>query len=598
MDSEARHPDTPRLRVVDLRIGSERRQLHFGGGFACVLARTDARSAAARWIATSIVGPPPAGSEGSETDAEEPVWRLQSPLLPLRAPAVLDRDLLQTLWRSDCERGLEGLAATRESLISEREGILAALERLQTQPPLTPAAATSGNISGTPMRSAAAEAELAVFKAAAQRFVRVQSLLATIDALVPVTPPAAIELADEWEAHLAIPPGAFPSGELEELEEAAVPAVPEAPFPQWTPPARTSKRATGAPASSASESDRANDAQRAEIERLHRIVVKAEARVFGRGLMPRARAVAKYNEARLREQAALAGAGVDTYAEFLLSFHSRPNDARDDSRDALRESIAAPSEAPEVAESDPQPAHDDEHAARAARTQELRDRARALLGHEPGDDVGPELRAHRAFPPARAECVAELDALLREEGLADVDDVVGRARVLIATPPSVHIPQPPTWAMRVTRSDVALGEIERLELELAAKDEQVEQLDVETSRLVVNRDSDLLRLGPDDFVRVVDAMIDAYRTGEVLEGHLPLVLDGVLDGLAADARDAAALALARVDDVQVIVVTDEDTVTKRVAAAGGTIVRWPGPAEKRRGASSGRRSPRASDTHS
>jgi len=72
----------------------------------------------------------------------------------------------------------------------------------------------------------------------------------------------------------------------------------------------------------------------------------------------------------------------------------------------------------------------------------------------------------------------------------------------------------------------------------------------------------------------------------------------VLDGLAADARDAAVLALARVDDMQVIVVTDDNTVTKRVAAAGGTIVRWPAPEGQRRGVSSGRRSPRASDTHS
>src|SRR5437867_4029384 len=55
MDSEARHPDAlERLRVFDLGIGSERR-LHLGGGFACVLAGTRERSAAARWIATTIV---------------------------------------------------------------------------------------------------------------------------------------------------------------------------------------------------------------------------------------------------------------------------------------------------------------------------------------------------------------------------------------------------------------------------------------------------------------------------------------------------------------------------------------------------------------
>ena len=78
-------------------------------------------------------------------------------------------------------------------------------------------------------------------------------------------------------------------------------------------------------------------------------------------------------------------------------------------------------------------------------------------------------------------------------------------------------------------------------------------------------------------------MLDAYRAGEVLEGHLPLVLDGVIDGLAADVRDAAVLALASVDDAQVIVVTDDDTVTQRVGAAGGTIVRWPTPEGQRRG---------------
>ena len=142
MDSEAaRHPDTPgRLRVVDLRIGGERRQLHFGGGFACVVTDTSARSAAARWIAKTIVEPAREGLEGSATD--EPVWRLQAPLLPLRVPAVLDRDLLQTLWRADCERRIEELTATRESVRSERKGIEAALERLRIQPPLTPAAQT------------------------------------------------------------------------------------------------------------------------------------------------------------------------------------------------------------------------------------------------------------------------------------------------------------------------------------------------------------------------------------------------------------------------------------------------------------------------
>ena len=198
MDSEARHPDTHgRLRVVDLRIGSERRQLHFGGGFACVIAAPDARSAAARWIASTIVGPPSTGSGSNrptESADEEPSWRLQAPLLPLRVPAVVDRDLLQTLWRSDCGRRLEELATSRESLRSERVRLGAALDRLRIQPPLTARA------SGPAQLPEQAESEIAAFRDSARRFVRVQSLLATINSLRPGPSREALELADAWDA--------------------------------------------------------------------------------------------------------------------------------------------------------------------------------------------------------------------------------------------------------------------------------------------------------------------------------------------------------------------------------------------------------------
>ncbi len=212
-----------------------------------------------------------------------------------------------------------------------------------------------------------------------------------------------------------------------------------------------------------------------------------------------------------------------------------------------------------------------------------------ILGREPGEDVSAELRAEATDPPARVERVAELDEVLREEGITDIDDVVARARVFVATPPSVHIPQPPTWAMRVgvselpagAAAEVRLDEFQELEHQLVAKDESLGDLDAEIAHIVATRDLDLLRLGPDDFVRVIAAMFEAYRAGEVLEGHLPLVLDGVLDGLAADSREAAVVALAEVDDIQVIVVTDEETVSRRVGAAGGTIVEWPAPVSER-----------------
>ena len=577
MDSEARHPDIPgRLRVVDLRIGSERRQLHFGGGFACVLVAGDAR-AAARWIATTIVGPPPAVSDGLPVGADqEPVWRLQSPLLPLRAPAVLDRELLQTIWRSDCARRFEVIATSREAIQLERRRIHGALERARIQPPLSAAAAA------TRARSGEADEDLANFKASARRFVRVQSLLGEIDSVVPGVSPEALELADLWDAHLASPPlpapgqipaaGQIPSDARRSIEYLPIEAVSQAvtAAPAQPPPPPPSPRAAhaGVPAT-----DPAEDARRAEVERLHRDAVNAEAKLFRRGLVPRSRSVARYNDARLREQAALAGAGVDSYSEFLLGYHTHQQPD---------EETPAEPEASASSRSDP--------AAQALRTRELREQARVMLGREPSEDVSGDLRSERTDPPARGERVAKLEEVLREEGITDIDDVVARARVFIATPPSVHIPQPPTWAMLTGVSELQAGgvsaiplhEIEGLERQLLAKDESLRDLESEIAHVVATRDLDLLRLGPDDFVRVIEAMFDAYRAGEVLEGHLPLVLDGVLDGLAGDSRDAGVVALAEVDDIQVIVVTDDLTVSRRVGAAGGTIVEWPSPESERR----------------
>jgi hypothetical protein len=584
MDSEARHPDTPgRLRIVDLRIGSERQQLHFGGGFACVLAGTDARSAAARWIATTIVGPPPATFDDRIDPGEEPVWRLQAPLLPLRAPAVIDRALLQTIWRSDCARRLELIDASREAIQLDRSRISGALERVRVQPPLSAAAAASRP------RPGEADEELAAFKAAARRFVIVQSLLAEIDAFVPQVTAEALELADEWDEHLAsldaVPAAPDPEtqpDEAKEPDEAGEPGSRARPPIEYLP-----ERAPSEPAGPVDE------ARGAELEQLHRAAVKAEARLFRRGFLPRKRAIARFNDARLREQAALAGAGVDTYGEFLHAQHAAERHAEPAGTEAASSPVAAPvadpaATQPAAATENPTaPPAGDETAERAARTQELRARARAILGHEPGSDVSVELRSEPTEPAGRAERVEALAEVLREEGFpaagtAAEGDVIERARAFIATPPSVHIPQPPTWAMRVSKTEVPLSELEGLEHQLNAKDEMIGGLDVESARITSTRDLELLRLGPEDLERVVSAMFDAYRAGEVLEGHLPLVLDGVVDGLAADAREAAVHALAAVDDIQVIVVTDEEIVTRLVREAGGAIVHWPATESRRR----------------
>ena len=220
------------------------------------------------------------------------MWRLQSPLLPLRAPAVLDRDLLQTLWRSDCERRLEMLAAARESALSEREGISAEVERLRTQPPLTPAAATSGNVSGTPVRSAEAESELAAFKAAAQRFVRVQSLLATVDALDTRARAGGTRAGRRVGSAPRDPARGVPDRRSPQLRR---PACRRPRRPAGAQRQTRGRRDSAAPTrgSMAASSTPRRGAARRSSNGCIAAAVKAEARMFRRGLIPRKCVVAK-----------------------------------------------------------------------------------------------------------------------------------------------------------------------------------------------------------------------------------------------------------------------------------------------------------------
>jgi len=61
----------------------------------------------------------------------------------------------------------------------------------------------------------------------------------------------------------------------------------------------------------------------------------------------------------------------------------------------------------------------------------------------------------------------------------------------------------------------------------------------------------------------------------LLDGRLPLVVDGAIDEIARDAREAAVRLLSRADDIQVIVVSDDAEVLQCLANAGSTLVRWP-----------------------
>jgi hypothetical protein len=527
---ESQHPETPgRLRVDDLGIDSERR-LHLGGGFACVLTFSHGRSDAARWIAKTIVEPRP-GDSGREIDGE---------------PSVLDSDRLHAFWVAVCARRREALAAAHESHRSEQQRIYAELERLRAPHALPWSAEARRD----------PEADLDAFKSASQTYMRVQSLLATIDALQPEPSPEALEIADAWDENVALlqqpeEPGAADTIDVEAAQESV-----------------RADEGAEAPPSGLVGKDVA-----AELEQLHTAVVEAQLRIFGvqRG---RRRLVARFNKAVAAERAALAEAGVSSYSAFLARLEERESPSEDRVRLAPDEETATAIDELHAATRARQVARHEELNASA---QALLARARAFLGREPGDDLAGDLRAQRIEAPARADRIRELEEVLRAAGVEVVGDVMGHVRVFMASPPSVHIPQPPTWPMLVARPVVPLAEVEALEQQRVAQQELLDELEADIMRLDATRDDDLAQLAPDDFVRVIDAMFDAYRAGDVLEGRLPLVLDGVLDGLAADVRDPAVVALADADDVQVIVVTDDPEVTNCVSEAGGTIVRWPEP---------------------
>src|SRR5437016_3209469 len=94
-------PDrTTRLRLVELR--TQGGTLRLGGGLAVVLADSNARSAAARWIASTVVGPRPPDADATIEIAGRFVsaHRLPSPLLPPSSPAVLGRGVLTAHWRA------------------------------------------------------------------------------------------------------------------------------------------------------------------------------------------------------------------------------------------------------------------------------------------------------------------------------------------------------------------------------------------------------------------------------------------------------------------------------------------------------------------
>jgi hypothetical protein len=121
-------------------------------------------------------------------------------------------------------------------------------------------------------------------------------------------------------------------------------------------------------------------------------------------------------------------------------------------------------------------------------------------------------------------------------------------------------------------------EVADLEEQKWALDRKLARLEAQLARVDEANASPVVRLSAADFIHTLESVLDAYLHGVLLAGRLPLVLDGVLDGLSAETREAAVEVFARAEAVQTVVVTHDPEVMQSLARAGGTLARWPEPA--------------------
>ena len=121
----------------------------------------------------------------------------------------------------------------------------------------------------------------------------------SIDALSTSPSPEAMALADAWDAHTELlrARAAAPVVDLGTAEE------------------RVRRARMGVAMTSGGVPEETRD----EIDRRHRDVVESEARLFEARRKTRVEAVAQYEAAVAAEKAALAEAGVDSYASFLVA---------------------------------------------------------------------------------------------------------------------------------------------------------------------------------------------------------------------------------------------------------------------------------------
>ncbi len=562
-ESERARPDgSTRLRLVDLATSSGTFPL--GGGLACILTPTSERSRIASEIAAAVIGPRSTDVNGTMEIAGRYValQSLPSPLLGPSAAPTVGRALLEEVWRSACTDQRAELESEHAARRLERHRTEAALERVRQRavvlanrlaPPEPPAPVVVPDPTPDPM---------------VEITPKLESVLDELMRLEPVASPVACALADEFDAV------------GERIEQAAAEAKAAMEDPELAVLVDAVAAARYAAAHNAGGV--APDA-RARIEACHRDVVIAESAMFEAKRKDRSGALAAYQAALAAEHVALADAGADSYAAFLVAIAQ-----------------GAPRVEPEVrlrAELDLAEAEAALSAARSARglddrgnpadaELELRARAAQILMRFPGNDPAGELREVRIEHPDADVLRDELRDLMARVDAFPTGDVVAAAIDLLQAHALESMVKPSAESLAARRDDDAVrlndvnAEIAEEQLALHNETVQLTRACDDHDRILGGLETALAevdRIGSCDltdidhtFVPVlVDALLDAYRAGDLLAGRLPLVVNGAFDGL-----DASALAakLALVDDVQVVVVTPDAVLADELGRAGAALV--------------------------
>ncbi|HVJ96425.1 MAG TPA: hypothetical protein VNC41_06305 [Acidimicrobiia bacterium] len=333
---------------------------------------------------------------------------------------------------------------------------------------------------------------------------------------------------------------------------------------------------------------------RGRIDEHHRAVVEAESALFEARRKDKAGALARYQSALAAEHAVLGEAGVESYAQFLVTIAQGVQPVDLEARLRAETELADAQTALQLARTTLDAMHDDREEVALA----LRARAAQLLGHFPDADAATQLRALRTEHPDAEAMRAELRAILATIDIAPERDVVAQAERVVAdrraNPPMAPAPtvfeapvldQPvvepdPADAVPLRELDAEIAE-ERVALhaeiaELTRECDELDELLGAFERELAYLDEVGLRdsaaIDIDARNALFDALFECYRAGELLAGRLPIVFDGALDGMEPAHVRQVAERLQVLNDIQVIIVTSDREVERALDRVGARPV--------------------------